>query len=318
MNLLSKIRANPKVTKPVIYGVSSTILSDEEKYFFAKNGPLGFIIFSRNIKNKAQLKSLIDSLKEVMEGEVLILVDQEGGRVARLQGKEWQNYPSGEYFAQIYLKDQELAKKELFKNFSLIAKDLTEVGINVNCAPILDVLTPKTHQIIGSRAYGDEPKQVAELGAVVCEALLANNVYPIIKHIPGHGRATSDSHLELPIVGLSKEELEKFDFLPFKYLNKEKFAMTAHIIYSQIDDKQPATLSKKVINLIRDEIGFKNILMSDDISMKALKGSNQEKTTAILNAGCDLVLHCNGLMQEMLEINSVLPNLNDQFLQKLT
>jgi beta-N-acetylhexosaminidase len=318
MDLLSKISKNRKIFKPVIYGLSSTALSDEEKYFFAKNGPLGFIIFSRNIANKIQLKKLTDSLKETMEGEVLILVDQEGGRVARLRGDDWQNYPSAEHFANIYLQDQKLAKEELFKNFTAIAKDLTEVGINVDCAPVLDILTPKTHQVIGDRAYGSNPDQVSQLAKIICEALTQNNIYPVIKHIPGHGRASSDSHLELPIVDASLAELEKSDFIPFKNLSDAKFAMTAHILYSKIDDKNPATSSHKMIELIRNHIGFKNILMSDDISMKALKGSNQEKTTAILSAGCDLILHCNGIMKEMLEINSVLPDFSDDFLTKLT
>jgi beta-N-acetylhexosaminidase len=318
MNLLSKISKNRKIFKPVIYGLSSTSLSDEEKYFFAKNGPFGFIIFARNIKNKIQLKKLTDSLREIMEGEVLILVDQEGGRVARLKGDDWPTYPSSEHFANIYLQDPKLAKEELFKNFIAIAKDLTEVGINVDCAPVLDILTPKTHQVIGNRAYGNNPDQVSELAKITCEALLQNNVYPVIKHIPGHGRASSDSHLELPVVDASLAELEKFDFIPFKNLSDTKFAMTAHILYSKIDDKNPATSSHKMIEIIRNQIGFKNILMSDDISMKALKGSNQEKTKAILSAGCDLILHCNGIMKEMLEINSVLPNFSDDFLTKLT
>jgi beta-N-acetylhexosaminidase len=318
MDLLTKISNNPKISKPVIYGLSSTALSDEEKYFFSKNGGVGFIIFSRNIENKIQLKKLTDSLREIMEGEVLILVDQEGGRVARLRGGQWPDYPSAEHFAKIYLQDQKLAKEELFKNFTAIAKDLTAVGINVDCAPVLDILTPKTHQIIGNRAYGSEPWQVSELGKIVCDALICSNVYPVIKHIPGHGRASSDSHLELPIVDASLEELEKSDFIPFKNLRDTKFAMTAHILYSKIDDKNPATSSSKMIEIIRNHIGFKNILMSDDISMKALNGSNQEKTKAILEAGCDLILHCNGIMKEMLEINSALPNLNDNFLTKLT
>ncbi len=318
MTLLTKISNNRKIFKPVIYGLSSTILSDEEKYFFAKNGPIGFIVFARNIQNKIQLKKLTDSLREIMEGEVLILVDQEGGRVARLKGDDWPNYPSSEHFANIYLQDQKLAKEELFKNFAAIAKDLIEIGVNLDCAPVLDILTPKTHQIIGDRAYGRDPKQVSELAKTVCDALTSNNIYPVIKHIPGHGRASSDSHLELPIVDASLAELEKSDFIPFQNLRDAKFAMTAHVLYSKIDANKPATLSSKIIDIIRNYIGFKNILMSDDISMKALSGGNQEKTTAILKAGCDLILHCNGIMKEMLEINSVLPNLNDQFLTKLT
>jgi beta-N-acetylhexosaminidase len=321
MSILQEIAKNKKLSKPVIYGVSGTVLSDEEKYFFSKNGCLGFIIFSRNIQNKQQLKQLTSSLKELMEGEVLILIDQEGGRVARLKGEGWKNYPNGKYFADLYQQNQQQAQKELFNNFVEIAKDLNEVGINVDCAPVLDILTSKTHQVIGDRAYGENAKQVSDLGKEVCNALLSQNVFPIIKHIPGHGKADCDSHLELPKVDATLEELMKSDFIPFKNLSNQKFAMTAHILFSKIDPDFCATFSKKVIEIIRSEIGFKNILMSDDISMKALDKNNvvsfSQKTKKILEAGCDLILHCNGNMQEMLEINSSLPIVKEKLLEKL-
>lgn len=316
MTLLTKIAQNKKVIKPVIYGVSGTKLTDEEKYFFAKNGPIGFIVFARNIEDKAQLKNLTDSIREVMEGEVLVLVDQEGGRVARMKEPHWKKYPTGQYFADLYTSNKEQAREALFKNFAEIATDLREVGINVDCAPVLDILTDKTHDVIGDRAYGKTPQQVADLGRKVCEGLLSKEVYPVIKHIPGHGRGTSDSHLELPTVDASLEELRATDFIPFKELRDQKFAMTAHILYTAIDQKNCATVSPTAIKLIREEIGFKNILMSDDVSMKALKGTFAEKSRAILNAGCDLVLHCNGKMEEMTEINSALPNLDEKFWEK--
>lgn len=316
MSLLHKISQTKKVSKPVIYGVSGTVLTDEEKYFFSKNGALGFIFFARNIVDKTQLKNLTNSLREVMDGEVLMLIDQEGGRVARLKPPHWKEYPAGQYFADLYRADRELAKKSLFENFAAIARDLVEVGINVDCAPVLDILTEKTHEIIGNRAYGTTPDQVSELGRKVCEGLLSQGVFPVIKHIPGHGRGTSDSHLELPRVDASLEELRTTDFIPFKNLRDQKFAMTAHILYSAIDEKNCATISPKAIKLIREEIGFKNILMSDDVSMKALCNSFSDKTKSILEAGCDLVLHCNGNMQEMQEINSALPNLSDEFRER--
>ena len=316
MNLLQKVAENKNITKPVIYGLSSTILTEEEKIFFTKNNPIGFILFARNIENKQQLKNLCASLKELMQGEVLILIDQEGGRVARMKEPHWKCYPSGEFFAKLYEENQELAKKSLFENFAEIASDLKEVGININCAPVLDILTAKTHQVIGDRAYGNQPMQVAALGRKVCEGLLSKEVYPVIKHIPGHGRGSTDSHLELPIVETSLEELRKSDFIPFQELNDQKFAMTAHILFAAIDKENCATTSKAAINLIRNEIRFKNILMSDDVSMKALKGSFAQKTTQILEAGCDLVLHCNGNMSEMQEISKVLPNLTDNFWQR--
>lgn len=318
MSLLQKIADNKNLTKPVIYGISGTVLLEEEKMFFKKNSCIGFILFARNITDKNQLKNLTTSLRELMQGEVLILIDQEGGRVARMKEPHWKCYPTGEFFADLFKKNEEQAKEALFKNFAEIAADLKEVGINVDCAPVLDVLSPKTHQVIGDRAYGSNPNQVAILGRKVCEGLLSKEVYPVIKHIPGHGRGSADSHLELPIVDASIEELRKIDFAPFKELRDQKFAMTAHILYKAIDEKNCATTSKTAINLIRNEIGFKNILMSDDVSMKALKGSFVEKTTAILNAGCDLILHCNGNMAEMQEINSALPNLTDEFWSKFT
>ena len=312
-SLLKKISQNKKVTKPVIYGVSSTSLTDEEKYFFAKNGALGFILFARNIEDKIQLKKLTDSLREVMDGEILVLVDQEGGRVARMKEPHWSKYPAGQYFADLYETNPEAAREALFKNFQEIGHDLNEVGINVDCAPVLDILTAKTHQVIGDRAYGKNAEQVADLGRKVCEGLLSQNVFPVIKHIPGHGRGTSDSHLELPIVNASLAELRATDFITFQKLSDQKFAMTAHILYTAIDKINCATNSPTAIKMIREEIGFENILMSDDISMKALKGSFSEKSKKILAAGCDLVLHCNGEMMEMAEINSVLPSLDDKF-----
>ena len=314
--LLQKIANNKKLFKPVIYGIKGTSLNDEEKYFFSKNSCIGFILFSRNIVDKIQLKNLTDSLRELMEGEVLILSDQEGGRVARLAPPVWNSYPAGKYFADLYQQNPQNAKQKLFENYAQIARDLVEVGINVDCAPVLDVLNQKTHKVIGDRAFGENPHQVADLGIEVCKGLLSCGVYPVIKHIPGHGRGACDSHLELPIVEASLQELREVDFAVFKALNSQKFAMTAHILYNAIDKNNCATISKNAIDLIRHEIGFENILMSDDISMKALTQSFAVKTKAILEAGCDLVLHCNGEMAEMLEINSALPNLNENFLEK--
>lgn len=316
MSLLHEIAKNKNITKPVIYGVAGTSLTDEEKYFFSKAKPLGFIVFKRNIEDKTQLKNLTKSLREISGGEVLVLVDQEGGRVARLKAPHWPTYPAGEFFAKLYEKNPKEACSALFENFAKIAADLVEVGINVDCAPVLDVLTEKTHTVIGDRAYGTNAAQVAILGRKVCEGLLSKGVYPVIKHIPGHGRGTCDSHLELPKVDATLAELRASDFAPFKDLRDQKFAMTAHILYQAIDAATCATTSSKTIDLIRNEIGFKNILMSDDVSMKALGGSFEDRTKKILAAGCDLVLHCNGVMQEMQEIDSALPNLRDEFFER--
>ncbi|MBL6664520.1 MAG: beta-N-acetylhexosaminidase [Rickettsiales bacterium] len=314
---LDKVKKNKNIKKPVIFGFSSTELTDEEKSFFKEVGPLGFIIFKRNIDNKKQLKALTDSLRELMDGEVLILIDQEGGRVARLNEPNWNKYPTGEYFSKLYDEDEKKAKKELFENFQKIADDLVEVGINIDCAPVLDVLSKKTHDVIGNRAYGDTAQKVAQLGKVVCEALLSKDVYPVIKHIPGHGLGACDSHLELPVVDESLKQLRNNDFIPFKELNDQKFAMTAHIKYSNIDKDNCATMSKNAIALIRNEIGFKNVLMSDDLSMKALTGDFATRTKKTLEAGCDLILHCNGNMEEMQAIYTALPEIRKDLLNKL-
>jgi beta-N-acetylhexosaminidase len=317
MTLFSQISQNQKINKPVIYGCCGLYLTDAEKYFFENSGAIGFILFNRNIRDKAQVKALVASLKEIMNGEVLILIDQEGGRVQRLKGDDWQDYPPAKKFADLYLENQDHSKKLCYENYSQISQDLTELGINVNCVPLLDILTPATHNVIGNRAFGDNAMQVIDLAKQVCNACLDNKVYPVIKHIPGHGRGTCDSHLELPSVCTSLEELTETDFLPFRELKDQKLAMTAHILYTAIDDKFPATISKKAIDLIRNQIGFKNILMSDDISMEALKGDVASRSEAALKAGCDLILHCNGKMEEMLMIDSTLPNFNNNLLKKL-
>jgi beta-N-acetylhexosaminidase len=317
MNLFSKISSNKNINKPVIYGCSGLYLTDEEKYFFENSGAIGFILFKRNIRDKEQVKALVTSLKELMGSEVLILIDQEGGRVQRLKGDDWNDYPPAKKFADLYQTNKDHSKKLCYENYSQISKDLTELGINVNCVPLLDILTPKTHKVIGDRALGDNAKQVIDLAKQVCNACLDNKVYPVIKHIPGHGRGTSDSHLELPIVSASIKELEEIDFLPFAELKDQKLAMTAHILYTAIDDKLPATISRKAIDLIRHQIGFQNILMSDDISMQALKGDVASRSEAALKAGCDLILHCNGKMEEMVMIDSILPNFGNHLLKKL-
>jgi beta-N-acetylhexosaminidase len=320
MTLLNEIAHNKNIKRPVIYGLDGPTLLKEEEEFFKKSGPIGFILFARNIVDKNQVKELTKSLREIMGGEVLILIDQEGGRVARLNAnnEDWIKYPAAAQFGDIYeAGNKEGAKKECYDNYVKIALDLKEIGINVNCAPLIDILQKETHDIIGNRAYGNNADQVYDLAKEVCKALLDNDVYPIIKHIPGHGRATLDSHEDLPVVNTSLEDLSETDFVPFCKLRDEKFAMTAHIVYSKIDSELPATISKTMIDLIRNKIGFENILMSDDLSMKALPGSFAYRTKMTIEAGCDIVLHCNGKMDEMLEINDNLPLINDKLLNKL-
>lgn len=316
-NILDGIKKSKQPIKSVIFGLVGAELSKEEKRFFKKQNPFGFILFARNIQSKIQLKKLTDSLKELMEREVPILIDQEGGRVNRFKDvSDWkgENYPCMRDFGElIKTKGLEVAKQELHKNFQKIANDLQEVGINTDCAPVLDLLLPETHDVIGRRAFSSNYSKVSELGKTVCDSLIDKGVFPVVKHIPGHGRANCDSHLKLPEVNTKREILERTDFLPFKNLNDMPFAMTAHILYKDIDLENPATMSKKVINeIIREYVGFKGILMTDDLSMKALKGTFAEKAKKPLEAGCDLILHCNGKMDEMQEIANNVDYLNDR------
>lgn len=283
--------------KPVIFGCSGTSLTEEEKDFFKKHQPYGFIIFARNIENPNQLKALVNDLKNTVKHEfVPILIDQEGGRVARLKPPYFPEFPCCGSFESMPNSEQ-----EAFDNALKIANELTAVGINVDCAPMLDVRQPNAHDIVGDRAFSEDPQIVAKLGRAFMEGLKKGGVLPVIKHIPGHGRAMADSHFELPRVTASYNELQT-DFFPFKELSDAAYAMTAHIIYEAIDPKNCATQSKKVIDVIRNQIGFKGLIMTDDLSMKALSGSFTDRVKKSLDAGCDIILHCNGNMLEMIEI----------------
>lgn len=293
----------------VIYGCAGLTLSQEEKEFFTQANPFGFILFARNCDNPEQLKSLVTELKScVNRVDVPILIDQEGGRVARLRPPHWRKSYAAAQFLSI--KDANKTEEAIYLNARITARELLDLGINVNCAPILDLLFADAHDIIGDRAYGEDVNQVVRYATQVCKGFLEESVMPIIKHIPGHGRAKADSHLELPVVSASHEELAKTDFSPFKQMADSPWAMTAHIIYSAIDDQEPATTSHKMIDLIRNEIGFNGVLLSDDISMQALQGSFAERTNKILDAGCDIVLHCNGDMNEMQAIAGAARNLS--------
>ena len=285
---------------PVIFGCKSTSLSQAEKEFFAQTKPVGFILFARNIESKPQVKNLIAEFKQASENpDALILIDQEGGRVARLKAPVWPEFPAAGALKTI---------DAVYENYEQIAHMLAQVDINVNCAPMLDVPSADSHDIIGDRAFSDDPQEVAQLGQACSDAMLKHGVYSVIKHIPGHGRARVDSHEDLPVVEASLDELRSIDFEPFKQLKDLPFAMTAHILYKAIDPENVATLSAKTIQIIREEIGFKNILMTDDMSMKALTGDIGENSLKALKAGCDLVLHCNGEMDEMQKISSAIAN----------
>ena len=290
--------------KAVIFGCGGLQLTDEERAFFEAVRPWGFILFARNCDNPTQIRALTEDLRATIGREnAPILIDQEGGRVARLKPPFWRARPPMDRFGALHAIDPEKGKEAAFLGARLIAEDLARLGVNVNCVPILDVPHEGAHDIIGDRALAKSAEVIAELGAEVMAGSIAGGALPIIKHIPGHGRALADSHLELPIVDASLEHLRAVDFAPFKALNQAPMAMTAHVVYSAIDENAPATISARLIeDIIRGEIGFDGLLMSDDLSMKALQGSYAERSKAAYNAGCDMLLHCNGEMAEMQEI----------------
>lgn len=286
--------------KPIIFGCEGPELSKKERDFFAREKPAGFILFARNIEDKKQVSRLTADLKRAVgRHKVPVLIDQEGGRVQRMSEPYWRKYPEMKVFGDMALKDPTLAASALRLNCRLIADDLRRVGVNVNCLPLLDVMHDEADPIIGDRAFSKDVNLVTALGRITVDALQEGGILPVIKHLPGHGRALVDSHLELPVVDTPAAELEAEDYAPFKSLKDAPFGMTAHIVYSDLDDK-PATLSKLVISrAIRMKIGFSGLLMTDDLSMKALSGDLGDLAEASLKAGCDLVLHCNGKMNEM-------------------
>ena len=284
-----------------ILGCSGPTLTKAERAFFTDLKPWGFILFKRNIETPEQVSRLTAALREtVARPDAPILIDQEGGRVQRLGPPHWHRYPPGRAYGALAGNDPLLRREITRLGARLMAHDLAALGINVDCVPVLDVPDPSGHEIIGDRAYGDTPDEVALLGRAAAEGLIAGGVLPIIKHIPGHGRAMADSHLELPVVDASWDDLDARDFAPFKALSDMPMAMTAHVIYSAVDCKRPATTSKKVMRrVIRQAMGFDGLVMSDDLSMKALDGNFRDRAEDSLKAGCDVVLHCNGDMAEM-------------------
>jgi len=301
-----------------IFGLEGQSLSAEERSFFADSAPLGFILFARNCDSPDQVRALTDDVRETVgRPDAPVLIDQEGGRVQRLRPPHWRDAPAARVFGRLAQADLEKARKAARLNSRLIAAELQPLGIDVDCLPVLDVPSPGSHDIIGDRAYGEDPNLVAALGRAACEGLLAGGVLPVIKHIPGHGRAGADSHLALPEVDTSAQELVASDFLPFRMLSDMPWGMTAHVLYHELDADTPATLSKAVVrDAIRDTIGFDGLLLTDDISMKALSGTIADRTRASLEAGCDVVLHCNGEIAEMREIAESAGALDDDGMER--
>jgi beta-N-acetylhexosaminidase len=305
-------------TTAAIYGLSGLEMSKDERAFFLEARPFGFILFQRNCASRRQVRRLTDDLRALnVRASLPILIDQEGGRVQRLKAPEWPKRPPMAVFGRLHARDPARALEAARLNAGLIAADLTEIGVSVDCVPCLDVPVPGAHDIIGDRAFGTDPVVVARLGRVVAEAMLEAGILPVIKHIPGHGRAGVDTHEALPHVSSNRAELARTDFAPFKALSDMAAAMTAHVVFDAIDARACATLSRTLIQeIIREEIGFDGLLMSDDLSMNALAGTLTNRAERALEAGCDIALHCNGKLAEMMEIAEIVPELSGRSLAR--
>ena len=299
------------MTLALITGVSGTSLTADESRFLKDVQPAGLILFSRNCETREQIKALVQEARAAAgSGPMLVLIDQEGGRVQRLRPPLGRTLPPGQAYAQLYVHDPEAAKSAAFQVARLVAEELKELGIDTNCAPVLDVPVPGAHDIIGDRAYGTTPEGIAVLAREVARGYMSGGVLPVIKHIPGHGRATADSHFELPVVAEPRDVLSSSDFAPFRVLNTMPAAMTAHVVFSAIDASAPASTSEIVTrDVIRGEIGFDGLLMSDDLCMKALSGAMRSRAESVIRAGSDLALHCNGDFAEMCAAAEGLPQL---------
>jgi beta-N-acetylhexosaminidase len=305
-------------SRAFITGISGLELTAAERDFMRAERPWGFILFKRNVDTPAQVARLVGELREAVgKADAPVLIDQEGGRVQRLGPPHWPAYPPGAVFGSLYDRDPALGLQAARLSNRLIASDLAELGITVDSLPLADVPVAGADNVIGNRAYGTEAAKVAAIARAVTDGLGQGGVLPVLKHIPGHGRATADSHFRLPTVDTPKKELERTDFAAFIPLADLPMAMTAHVVFSALDPAQPATTSATIIGqVIRGVIGFQGLLMSDDVSMNALAGSIAERTRAIVAAGCDMVLHCNGKLDEMRDVASQTPELSGKALER--
>ena len=296
-----------------IFGCAGVRLSEAERAFFAEKDPLGFILFARNVDTPEQVRALVQELLDsVGRADAPVLIDQEGGRVQRLRSPHWREAPPARRLGDLYRTDMRKGSRALWLNYRLIAAELTLLGIDVDCVPCLDVPVPGAHDVIGDRAFALDPVTVSACARVAAQAMQDGGVLTIAKHVPGHGRAGVDSHMALPHVTASLEELEAADFPPFRDLADLPMAMTAHILFDALDPEFPITQSCGGIAFLREELGIKGLLMTDDLSMKALGGTFRERTILSLSAGCDVVLHCNGEMEEMAEVADAARPLNDE------
>ena len=305
-------------SRAFITGVSGLELRADEREFIRLERPWGFILFKRNIGTPAQVAQLVGELRSAVgQADAPVLIDQEGGRVQRLGPPHGPAYPAGAVFGALYDIDRTAGLSAARLSARLIAADLLDLGITVDCLPLADVPVPGADAVIGNRAYGTEPGKVAAIARAVTEGLEQGGVLPVLKHIPGHGRATADTHFRLPEVDTSLAELERSDFAAFQPLADLPMAMTAHVVFSALDPAHPATTSATIIEqVIRGVIGFQGLLMSDDVSMNALAGTIAERTRAIVNAGCDMVLHCNGNLDEMQAVARETPELSGKALDR--
>jgi beta-N-acetylhexosaminidase len=301
-----------------IYGLEGLALTDDERAFFRDSEPAGFILFRRNCENQEQMLRLTDSLRDISgRDDVPILIDQEGGRVARMRPPQWPAFPPAERFADLYRLAPSSAIEAVRANARALGLMLRSVGVNVNALPLLDVRQEGASDIIGDRALGSEPMQVAALGRAVLDGMASAGVVGIVKHMPGHGRALVDSHKELPVVTASAEELET-DLEPFERLASAPMGMTAHVVYTTWDAERPASLSPTIIrDVIRERIGFDGWLMSDDLGMEALKGDFASRAAGVVDAGCDVALHCSGIMDEMVAVASAVPPMSGKGEERL-
>jgi beta-N-acetylhexosaminidase len=295
-----------------ITGVAGTALTAEERSFLRDAEPWGLIVFKRNVAEPDQLRGLVADFREaVAHADAPVLVDQEGGRVQRLGPPHWPSYPAGAQYGRLWDRDQETGLEAARMGARLIANDLLMLGIDVNCLPLADIPAAGADPVIGDRAYGESPEKVAAIGRAIADGLMSGGVLPVLKHLPGHGRATADSHERLPNVGADRSILEAVDFAAFRPLAGLPLGMTAHVVFSAFDPVAPATTSSTMVqDVIRDSIGFAGLLMSDDISMGALSGTLAGRAAAAIAAGCDVVLHCNGDIEEMRAVAGAVPRLS--------
>ncbi|WP_205574650.1 beta-N-acetylhexosaminidase [Indioceanicola profundi] len=299
-------------SRAVTYGCAGHRLTAEERQFFRDADPFGFILFGRNVASPDQVRALVSELRDAVGRDAPVLIDQEGGRVARLRPPHWPAHTPARTIGGVAEADRSRGLRAAWLHGRLIGAMLADLGIDLDCAPVADIPVPGSHDVIGDRAFCGDAHLAADLARAMADGLAAAGVMPCVKHIPGHGRALADSHLELPVVKASRTELEVTDFLPFRLLSGLPTGMAAHIVFTSIDADRPSSTSATVVNeVIRGWIGFDGLLFSDDLSMQALRGGPAERALAVLAGGCDIALHCNGKLAEMVEIAAAAPHMTE-------